>query len=127
MTDTKFESEPMRGRRSTDRPYERVSDNGDERDRDDDHYRDDVRRTDVTSPEVKMVATRETRISLFTTEFWLTVFGAAGLVIAGYWDEAELSLDLAYALAAGIVAAYILSRGFAKAGSGEPVVKNLRQ
>ncbi len=119
MTDTKLEGEPMMGRRSTDRPYER------------DVERDDDRRAD-TSPlaarpaEAKIVTARETRRSLLTTEFWLTLAAATGLIIAGYWDEAELSLDLAYTLAAGIVAAYILSRGFAKAGSGEPVIRNVR-
>ena len=119
MTDTKLEGEPMMGRRSTDRPYEREAE------------RDDDRRADTLPlaarpAEAKIVTARETRRSLLTTEFWLTLAAATGLIIAGYWDEAELSLDLAYALAAGIVAAYILSRGFAKAGSGEPVIRNLR-
>ena len=83
-------------------------------------------RVDERNAEMQTVKVRETRRSLLTTEFWITLAAAAGLVIAGYWDEADLSLDLAYALAAGIVAAYILSRGFAKSGSGVPVVRNVR-
>ena len=120
MTDTKFEGEPMMGRRSTDRPYER---RGGARRR---PPRRHALPPAARPAEAKIVTARETRRSLLTTEFWLTLAAATGLIIAGYWDEAELSLDLAYALAAGIVAAYILSRGFAKAGSGEPVIRNLR-
>jgi hypothetical protein len=60
---------------------------------------------------------KETRRSFVTTEFWLTLLGAAAVVIAGYWDEARLAVDLAWALGVGLVAMYVLSRGIAKAGS----------
>ncbi len=60
---------------------------------------------------------KETRRSFLTTEFWLTLAGAAAVVIAGYWDEARLAVDLAWVLGVGLVAMYVLSRGIAKAGS----------
>ena len=111
MTDTTVtERDPMTGR---------VYDNTSDRDR-------HLERVDERNGEMQTVKVRETRRSLLTTEFWITLAAAAGLVIAGYWDEADLSLDLAYALAAGIVAAYVLSRGFAKSGSGVPVIRNVR-
>jgi len=53
-----------------------------------------------------------------TTEFWLTIIMAVTVIVAGYVSDA-FDVDLAWALGAGIVAAYVLSRGFAKAGSRE--------
>jgi hypothetical protein len=53
-----------------------------------------------------------------TTEMWLTILAAATLVIAGYISD-TFSNDLAWALFAGVIAAYVLSRGFAKSGSRE--------
>ena len=53
-----------------------------------------------------------------TTEFWLTMVMTVTVIVAGYVSDA-LDVDLAWALGAGIVAAYVLSRGFAKAGSRE--------
>jgi hypothetical protein len=53
-----------------------------------------------------------------TTEFWLTLLAAATVVIAGYVSD-TFSNDLAWALFAGIVAAYVVSRGIAKSGSKE--------
>jgi hypothetical protein len=60
----------------------------------------------------------EARPGIMTTEFWLTLLAAAVVVIAGYVSD-TFSNDLAWALFAGIVAAYVLSRGFAKSGSKE--------
>ena len=60
----------------------------------------------------------EARPGIMTTEFWLTLLAAATVVIAGYWSDL-FAENLAWALFAGIVAAYILSRGIAKAGSKE--------
>jgi hypothetical protein len=60
----------------------------------------------------------EARPGIMTTEFWLTLLAAATVVIAGYWSDL-FAEDLAWALFAGIVAAYVLSRGFAKSGSKE--------
>ena len=60
----------------------------------------------------------EARPGIMTTEFWLTLLAAATVVIAGYVSDL-FAEDLAWALFAGIVAAYVLSRGIAKAGSKE--------
>jgi len=60
----------------------------------------------------------EARPGIITTEFWLTVLSAIGIVVAGYISD-TFTTDVAWALAAGLIAAYSLSRGFAKAGSRE--------
>jgi hypothetical protein len=60
----------------------------------------------------------EARPGIMTTEFWLTLLAGATVVIAGYVSD-TFSNDLAWALFVGIVAAYVLSRGLAKAGSKE--------
>jgi multidrug efflux pump subunit AcrB len=60
----------------------------------------------------------EARPGIMTTEFWFTLLAAATVVIAGYVSD-TFSNDLAWALFGGIVAAYVLSRGIAKAGSKE--------
>jgi hypothetical protein len=51
-----------------------------------------------------------------TTEFWLSIIMSLTVIVAGYVSHA-FDVDLAWALGAGIIAAYTLSRGFAKAGS----------
>ena len=76
-------------------------------------------------PVAKMVSGTETRRSLMTSEFWLTVAMAAALVIAGYWTDANLRVAHGWALAAGVVAAYVLSRGLAKCGSRDTVIRDL--
>jgi hypothetical protein len=60
----------------------------------------------------------EARPGLITTEFWLSVLAAIGIVIAGYVSD-TFDNDLAWALGAGLIAAYTLSRGLAKCGSRE--------
>ena len=60
----------------------------------------------------------EARPGIMTTEFWFTLLAAATVVIAGYVSD-TFSNDLAWALFGGIVAAYVLSRGIAKAGAKE--------
>jgi hypothetical protein len=60
----------------------------------------------------------EARPGLMTSEFLLTVLAAATVVIAGY-VSATFDNDWAWVLLGVIVAAYILSRGIAKAGSKE--------
>jgi hypothetical protein len=62
--------------------------------------------------------TTEARPGIMTTEFWLSVLAAIGVVIAGYVSD-TFDNDLAWALGAGLIAAYSLSRGFAKSGSRE--------
>src|SRR3954449_8695727 len=65
-----------------------------------------------------VTGTTEARPGIMTTEFWLTVLAAIGIVIAGYVSD-TFSNDLAWGLGAGLIAAYSLSRGFAKSGSRE--------
>jgi hypothetical protein len=60
----------------------------------------------------------EARPGIITTEFWLCFLGAIAVVIAGYASD-SFDNDLAWALFAGLIAAYALSRGFAKSGSRE--------
>ena len=60
----------------------------------------------------------EARPGIITTEFWLTVLSAIGIVVAAYISD-TFSTDLGWALAAGLIAAYSLSRGLAKCGSRE--------
>jgi hypothetical protein len=62
--------------------------------------------------------TTEARPGIMTTEFWLTVLAAIGVVVAGYISD-TFDKYLAWALGAGLIAAYSLSRGFAKSGSRE--------
>jgi hypothetical protein len=65
-----------------------------------------------------VTGTTEARPGIMTTEFWLTVLAAIGVVIAGYVSD-TFSTDVAWALGAGLIAAYSLSRGLAKCGSRE--------
>ena len=67
----------------------------------------------------------EARPGLFTTELWLTLLASAVIVITGYVDEG-FTVGRAWTLAAIIIAAYVLSRGIAKAGSSERYVADLR-
>jgi hypothetical protein len=60
----------------------------------------------------------EARPGIMTTEFWLTLLAAIGVVVAGYISD-TFDNDLAWALGAGLIAAYSLSRGLAKSGSRE--------
>jgi hypothetical protein len=60
----------------------------------------------------------ESRPTVVTSELWLTLASAATVVIASYVSGA-FPIRLGWALFAGIVAAYVLSRGIAKAGSSE--------
>jgi hypothetical protein len=60
----------------------------------------------------------EPRRAVMTSELWLTLVSAATVVIASYVSGA-FPIRLGWALFAGIVAAYVLSRGLAKAGSSE--------
>ena len=60
----------------------------------------------------------EARPGIMTTEFWLSIAMATAVIVAGYFSDA-LNVDTAWALGAGIIAAYAVSRGLAKAGSRE--------
>ena len=83
----------------------------------------DARRTATTSrgatrQRMSFWGETEARPGIMTSEFWLAVLSAATVVIASYISGA-FPIRLGWALFAGIVAAYLLSRGIAKAGSSE--------
>jgi hypothetical protein len=73
--------------------------------------------------DARLMTTTETRRSTTTSELWLTVASFAAIVIAGYFSDA-LSVDRAWLFATVVMAAYIVSRGIAKAGSTDPTVRN---
>jgi hypothetical protein len=87
-----------------------------------DTNRPTTQRTDdgdrVRRPEVQAPAARETKPSPKTTELWMTIAGVALLAVV-YAFARDTSLDLFRVCLLGtiIAAAYIVSRGFAKAGS----------
>ena len=60
----------------------------------------------------------EARRGFTTTEFWLTIIGVAALVIMAYNSD-ELGVRWGMGMATAVLLGYILSRGFAKAGSDE--------
>jgi hypothetical protein len=60
----------------------------------------------------------EARPGIITSEMWIMVLFTAVLVVGAYISD-TFSNDLGWALAAGVVASYILSRGLAKSGSKE--------
>jgi hypothetical protein len=64
------------------------------------------------------MGTTEARPGIITTEFWLAVLSAIGIVVAAYISD-SFTNDLGWALGAGVIAAYVLSRGLAKCGSRE--------
>ena len=82
-------------------------------------------RRDVDHRSRRMIMSTETRRSFMTSEFWLTLIAAVAVVIAGYWTDANLRVNLAWALGIGVVAMYVLSRGIAKAGSKDPQVRDI--
>ncbi len=67
----------------------------------------------------------EARPGLMTTEFWLTILVAIAVVVISYVDD-SYSVELGWKLGVGVVAAYVISRGIAKAGSSERYVAQLR-
>jgi hypothetical protein len=67
---------------------------------------------------VRRTVLRETKPSTKTTELWLTIIGVAVLtVVYNASRDASLNLFRACLLGTVMAAAYIVSRGFAKAGS----------
>jgi hypothetical protein len=73
----------------------------------------------------RLLTATETRRSFTTTELWLALAMAVVLIVVGYADDDGLGVNLAWALASGVVGLYILSRGIAKAGSSDPQVRDL--
>src|SRR5689334_13895282 len=74
--------------------------------------------------EPEVLLPTETRRSTKTSELWLAVASFATIVAAGYFSDA-LSVDRAWLFATIVMAAYLVSRGFAKSGSREPDIRNI--
>lgn len=87
-------------------------------DRDRDSDRDEDR-------SLRILTSTETRRAFATTEFWLTILAVAAMIAVGYADDDGLRIDTAWRLSAGVIAAYLISRGIAKAGSGDPTSRRL--
>ena len=77
-----------------------------------------AREHDVRGPAYVEHHRTETRRSIVTSEFWAFLVACAAILVAAYTDEA-FDVDHAWTLVAGVTAAYLLSRGIAKAGSQE--------
>ena len=76
-------------------------------------------------PGYRFLTRTETRRAFMTTEFWIAIAMAAAVIIAAYKnDGVNLGIDQGWALGAGVVAFYLLSRGIAKAGSSDPEVRD---
>jgi len=60
----------------------------------------------------------EARRGFTTTEFWLTIVGVVALVVMAYNSDL-LGVRYGMGMATAVLLGYILSRGFAKAGSDE--------
>ena len=73
----------------------------------------------------KVLTTTETRRSVMTSEFWLTIVASVVMIVVGYADDNGLGANRAWALTAGVIGLYILSRGIAKAGSSDTAVRDL--
>jgi len=69
-------------------------------------------------PGFRMVGSTEARPGIMTSEMWMAWIGAIVLVVGAYISD-TFDNDLGWALAAGVFASYILSRGLAKSGSRE--------
>jgi hypothetical protein len=89
-----------------------------EDDRDDMMTRREPARDEPVRGDIPTRKVRETKPAFLTTEFWFAAGGIAALVVI-YLVEDDPSLDLfrTALLATLIGAAYIVSRGLAKAGS----------
>lgn len=67
----------------------------------------------------------EARPGVTTTEFWLALVAAVAAIAISYMDD-NITVDLGWKLGIGVIAAYVISRGIAKAGSSERSVTDLR-
>ena len=98
--------------------YERVNE-GDYRGQGQRGYRDQSRRRQGPPPGRRGIfIDTEARRGVTTTEFWLTIIGVVALVIMAYNSD-QLGVRYGMAMATAVLLGYILSRGFAKAGSDE--------
>lgn len=81
-----------------------------------DRPRSDTSLRTAAPSETKLVP-EETKLSLKTTEFWAMAGVIVAILAAAAYSD-SLGDVRAWTLVAGVAAAYIISRGLAKAGSG---------
>ena len=62
----------------------------------------------------------ETKAGIKTTEFLVAIAMIAAILVAAYVGDANLSANDGWRYASWVAAAYIVSRGLAKLGTGEP-------
>jgi hypothetical protein len=62
----------------------------------------------------------ETKVGFKTTEFLLTIAAIVAILVAVYVRDANLDAADGWRYASWVAAAYIVSRGLAKLGTGEP-------
>ena len=82
----------------------------------------------TSGPRGPLVDTRptETRRAFKTSEFWVFIAVSLGVIITTYADDDDdLTEWRGWLLLCVVAVAYIVSRGFAKAGSSEPRVKRV--
>jgi UDP-N-acetylmuramyl pentapeptide phosphotransferase/UDP-N-acetylglucosamine-1-phosphate transferase len=85
--------------------------------------RRDGRQAGATSqgrPEL-LAGSTEARPGIITTEFWLSLLAAAAVVAVSYLDD-SMDVERGWTLGIALLAAYVISRGIAKAGSSERFV-----
>ena len=73
-------------------------------------------RTPARSQDETRISRDETKLSLKTTEFWAMAGVIVAILAAAAYSD-SLGDVRAWTLVAGVAAAYIISRGLAKAGS----------
>jgi hypothetical protein len=71
-------------------------------------------------PEHRRRTFTETKLAFKTTEFWVMLAVAAGILISTYADDDTLAREDGWRFVTFIVAAYLVSRGLAKLGTREP-------
>jgi hypothetical protein len=63
----------------------------------------------------------ETKLGTKTTEFWVMIVAIAGILVGALRSgEDSFSVEEGFLYATFVAVAYIISRGFAKAGTREP-------
>lgn len=78
------------------------------------------------TPSVYDTRRTETRRAFKTSEFWVFIAIAAGVIITTYADDDDsLTHWRGWILFCAVAISYILSRGLAKAGSAEPRVERV--
>lgn len=78
----------------------------------------------VEDNEIVFYEETEARRGVTTTEFWVFIIVVAGLLFFTYESGSDsLSREEGWRYAAFVTVGYLISRGLAKAGSGEPRVR----